>query len=60
MVGYNKEKGTYFCEICKLNYTSKKLAEKCQYASRIYIFRDSGTVFLSFSYTTLFNSTVFD
>ncbi|MFP3215421.1 MAG: hypothetical protein RXR32_02645 [Candidatus Micrarchaeota archaeon] len=30
MVGYNKEKGTYFCEICKLNYTSKELAEKCQ------------------------------
>ncbi|MGC8669830.1 MAG: hypothetical protein ACP5TL_01600 [Candidatus Micrarchaeia archaeon] len=30
MVGYNKSKGTYFCEICKLNYDSKELAEKCQ------------------------------
>ncbi|MGC8495784.1 MAG: hypothetical protein ACP5RM_03390 [Candidatus Micrarchaeia archaeon] len=30
MVGFNKEKGTYFCEICKLNYTDKKLAEACQ------------------------------
>ncbi|MCL4374046.1 MAG: hypothetical protein M1360_04365 [Candidatus Marsarchaeota archaeon] len=30
MVGYNKERGTYFCEICKLNYNTKELAEKCQ------------------------------
>jgi len=30
MVGYNKKDNTYFCEICKLNYTTKELAEKCQ------------------------------
>jgi len=30
MVGFDKTTGTYFCEVCKLHYTSKELAEKCQ------------------------------
>jgi cell division septum initiation protein DivIVA len=30
MVGYNADKKTYFCEICKLNYKNKELAEQCQ------------------------------
>ncbi|MGC8710425.1 MAG: hypothetical protein ACP5RF_02350 [Candidatus Micrarchaeia archaeon] len=30
MVGYEKDSGLYFCEICRLHYTDKALAEKCQ------------------------------
>jgi len=30
MVLYNKDKNTWSCEICKLNYDKKELAEKCQ------------------------------
>lgn len=30
MVGYEKERRLYFCEICKLHYRSRKLAEECQ------------------------------
>lgn len=30
MVGFDKVTNLYFCEICKLHYTTKELAEKCQ------------------------------
>lgn len=29
MVGHNKEKKTFYCEVCGLNYTSRELAERC-------------------------------